>query len=114
MPIVKKKVFSKKTGEVKVYEYDSTEYFKQYYLDHKAYKSAVIQCELCGSNSQRQFLARHQRTALCAKLTKKRNKNLVDKHNDTLSSNKVVADEVVQVTNEVDAANSLTPYYCGC
>jgi hypothetical protein len=50
----------------------------------------------------------------------------VDKRNDTLSSNKVVADEVVQVTNEieadevvqgtneVEAANPLTPYYWGC
>ena len=94
MPIVKKKCISKKTGQLKVYEYDTTEYFKQYYLDHKAYKSAVIQCELCGNNSQRQFLARHQRSALCGKLSKKRNQNSaiqnLDNSNDTLSSNAVI------------------------
>jgi hypothetical protein len=67
MTIVKKKHITKK-GEIKIYEYE-TDYFRQYYLAHKAYKSEEIQCELCGSPSQRQFLARHQRSHRCEKLS---------------------------------------------
>ena len=86
MTIIKKKSINKKTGEVKIYEYEN-DYFKQYYLQHKAYKSEEIQCELCNQHSQRQFLARHQRSNRCLKL--RANQNL-DNNNATLSSNAAI------------------------
>ena len=88
MTIVKKKTINKKTGEIKIYEYEtSAEYFKEYYLKNKTYKSEEIQCELCNKHSQRQFLARHQRSNRCLKLRTSQN---LDNNNATLSSNAVI------------------------
>jgi hypothetical protein len=89
MTIVRKKTMNKKTGEVKIYEYE-TDYFKEYYLKNKAYKSEEINCELCGMSSQRQFLSRHQRSNRCLKLRDKKLLQNLDNNNATLSSNAVI------------------------